>query len=754
MGESPGPVTGSGGRPAAAKIVVATSVALSFISFWRAAAIVLADLASSAFYAGGITEQAIGKSAPWFVLGVMLFSYAVRNIYIESSSMFVRGGVYVVVRRAMGPTLAKLSVSALVFDYILTGPISGVSAGQYLAGMLNELGELVHSDFRFDVNLTACAFAAAVTIYFWRKNIIGIHESSGKALRIMQINTVMVGLLLLWCPISILLQGKFRLPAGPLPENLSFGKEALGWLEGTSLPSIGAIAVVVAFGHAILSMSGYETLAQVNREIAHPKVRNLLRAGTVIFVYSFVFASAVPFFGSMLIPDDARPQYLNNLIGGIAMHLSGPHALRLAFHVFVVIVGMLILSGAVNTSFIGANGILNRVAEDGVLTDWFRRPHRRYGTTHHLIHMVLVFQLATILASRGNLLLLGEAYAFGVLWSFVMKGLGTLLLRFKEPEGREWKFPLNLRLRSTEVPAGLGLTVFVLFVMAISNLLTKQVATISGALFTLAFFILFTLSEQINKRRASHHAKGLEMFNLEHQPEVSGEAVNARPGCVVVSVRGNTLAHLEHTLARTSSRKHDIVVLSIRPVTPAGSGEHSLEEQQIFGKYETALFTRVVALAEKAGKHVDLAVVPGVNPFDAMVQTAAKLQASRLVTGRSAKMSSDELARHIGVAWERLPQPRPSLSLEIFVPGEESKYYNLGPHPPRLWPEDLDMLHALWLRLADDGLGSRLHHRDVVGIALRRLQEDLRGEKRDEVMREFQKQILKSSDPTKPAGSA
>src|ERR1700712_4933539 len=132
-------------RPAGAststKVVVATTVMLSFISFWRAAAIVLSDLASSAYYVGGIAETAIGKSAPWFILGIMLFSYAVRAIYVESCSMFVRGGVYKVVHEAMGGTLAKVSVSALMFDYILTGPISGVSAGLYLAGLLNETGE-------------------------------------------------------------------------------------------------------------------------------------------------------------------------------------------------------------------------------------------------------------------------------------------------------------------------------------------------------------------------------------------------------------------------------------------------------------------------------------------------------------------------------------------------------------------------------------------------------------------------------------
>src|SRR5215217_3624489 len=182
-----------------AKVVVATTVALSFISFWRGAAIVLSDLASTMFYVGGIAEQAIGRAAPWFVIGVMLFSFAVRSIYMESCGMFVRGGVYVVVRDSMGPFMAKLSVSALVVDYVLTGPISVVSAGLYLGRLLNEISELMHQDFRLEPNHFAAFFGVVVTIYFWWSNIKGIHESSGKALRIMQVTTVMVVALFIWC---------------------------------------------------------------------------------------------------------------------------------------------------------------------------------------------------------------------------------------------------------------------------------------------------------------------------------------------------------------------------------------------------------------------------------------------------------------------------------------------------------------------------------------------------------------------------
>src|SRR6478736_2475082 len=145
---SPGDPAGSTSRrlARAAQVIVVGSVMFTFISAWRTAAVVLCDVASTAYYIGGIVEQSIGPAAPWFILAVMLFSYAVRSVYIESCALFVRGGVYKVVKEALGGFLAKLSVSALMFDYILTGPISGVSAGQYIMGLILQFINLASPD--------------------------------------------------------------------------------------------------------------------------------------------------------------------------------------------------------------------------------------------------------------------------------------------------------------------------------------------------------------------------------------------------------------------------------------------------------------------------------------------------------------------------------------------------------------------------------------------------------------------------------
>ncbi len=729
--------------PSTAKVVVATTVALTFISFWRGAAIVLSDLASTVFYVGGAAEQAIGKSAPWFVLAVMLFAFAVRSIYMESCGMFVRGGVYVVVRDSMGPTMAKISVSALVVDYVLTGPISSVSAGQYLGRLLNEIMELLHQPFRIDPNSFAMVFGVAVTVYFWWSNIQGIHESSGKALRIMQITTLMIVVLLVWCPLTLLMRGA-ELPPAPTPENLKFTETSLGWLDGTFWPNLAAVAIVIAFGHSLLAMSGFETLAQVYREIAYPKLRNLRLTANIVCAYALVGTGVITLFAVMIIPDAVRKNYYDNLIGGLAMSLAGPYLLRLTFHVFVVIVGVLILSGAVNTSIIGANGVLNRVAEDGVLLDLFRKPHRRFGTTSRIITLIALMQVATIVASRGDTYLLTEAYAFGVIWSFFLKGLGVLTLRFQRHD-QEYRTPWNLRLAGKELPLGLGLTTTILFLVAVANLFTKQAATVYGISCTLVLLALFFISERVNARKRGSKEKALEEFNLEYQPQASATTIHARQGCIVIAVRDyHRMFHLKKVLDKTNLRRHDMVVMTIRPIS-TGAGEYDLTEAQIFSAYEKELFSHVVELAEKEGKPVELLVVPAVNPFDALVQTAANLKASRLVTGVSARMTSEELARRIGLAWERLAEPRHAFSLEIITPDRPSTYVNLGPHPPRLWPQDVDRLHELWLKLSgDDRLGWKLHHRDVVGVALRRLEQELESPGRDQVLSELMKEVRKS----------
>src|SRR5712692_1819908 len=722
----------------AARVLIASSAMLAFISFWRAAAVVLNDMGSSAFYAGAIAEGFVGKTAPWFVLAIMLLSYAVRAVYIESRSMFVRGGVYRVVKEAMGGMLAKFSVSALMFDSILTGPISGVSAGLYLVGLLNELLHYAHLNVTLPMNGGAAVFAVLVTLYFWRENIKGIPESSEKALRIMYVTTVMVVLMLGWCLYTLWVRGA-HLPPWPHLSNLAYSTGAhggaLGWLHNTSLPyTIGFVGILIGLGHSVLAMSGEETMAQVYREIEHPKLRNLEKAGFVIFAYSLIFTAGVAFFSVMIVPDSARSNFFDNPIGGLTMYLVGPISLRLIFRAFVVVVGVLMLAGAVNTAIVGSNGVLNRVSEDGILPQWFRKPHSRFGTSYRILNLVVVLQLATIILSRGDIFLLGEAYAFGVMWSFSMKGLAVLVLRYKEPGKREFRVPLNFHIGKTEIPLGLALITLTLIALCGINLFTKEVATISGIAFTIIFFAVFEISEKVTRKRASERAE-LDQFNIEAGDNLTPQALGVRPGNVLVMIRNyNTLYNLAATLDRVDPHNQDVVALHLRFLGRADAGEYELEPEQLFSSEEQTLFTRALALAEKKGKTIHLAVAGATEKWDAILRSAQSLESSVVVLGASPNRPLTEEARIAGLAWERLSEPKPQLTLAVYTPTGQEQVFYLGPHAPHLTPKEVDLLHGIWLELSNDVAPEEIHHHDVVHFALEELRKELSDSQRQDVV--------------------
>jgi amino acid transporter len=727
-----------GASSPAARVLVASSAMLAFISFWRVAAIVLNDMGSSAFYAGAISEHFIGKTAPWFVLAIMLLAGTVAALYIESCGMFVRGGVYRVVKEAMGSTLAKFSVSALMFDYILTGPISGVSAGLYLMGLLNEL--LQHSHMRIlPMNAGAAVFAILVTIYFWWENVKGIPESSEKALRIMYVTTIMVVTLVGWCCYTLWVKGG-HLPPWPHLRNITYltGDHggALGFLKHSSWPhTIALIGILIGLGHSVLAMSGEETMAQVYREIEHPKLPNLKKAALVIFIYSLVFTAGVAFFSVMIIPDSVRANFQDNPIGGLAMYLVGPLSLKLVFRAFVVVVGVLMLAGAVNTAIVGSNGVLNRVSEDGILPEWFRKPHRKFGTSYRILNLVVALQLLTIILSRGDIFVLGEAYAFGVMWSFSMKGLAVLVLRYKEPGKREYRVPLNFRIGNTEIPVGLALITLTLIALCTINLFTKEVATISGVAFSIIFFAVFEISEVVTRKRASAHAE-LDQFNLEAGDDLTPKALGVRPGNVLVMVRNyNTLYSLGSTLDRVDPRKQDVIALHLRFLGRASGGEYELQPEQLFSTEEQILFTRALGLAEKKGKPIHLAVAGATDKWEAVLKAAQSLQSSVVVLGASPNRPVTEEARIAGLAWERLPDPKPQLALVVYFPGGQEHVFYLGPHAPHLTPKEIDLLHSIWLELSNDVAPEEIHHHDVVHYALERLKQDLSDSEREEVLR-------------------
>jgi hypothetical protein len=393
--------------------------------------------------------------------------------------------------------------------------------------------------------------------------------------------------------------------------------------------------------------------------------------------------------------------------------------------VFVVVVGFLILSGAINTSIIGSNGVLNRVSEDGVLTDWFRRPHRKYGTSYRIVNLVTGLQLLTIILSRGDVYALGEAYAFGVIWSFTFNALAMLVLRFKYHGERGWKVPPNLRIAGIEIPIGLGCVFIALLSIATTNLFTKSVATKAGIVFSIVFFAMFTISEKINRRKFAHAEEHMkEHFQLMQQETIDRKTVDVRPGNVLVTVRDyNTLNHLNWALEHTDTQDQDIVVMEAR-LTSYGSAERDLAMEQIFSDYEQTLFTKTVSIAENYGKTISLLVVPARDVYSAIVQTANSLESAAVVAGLSSKMTGEEQAFRVGEAWEAAPEPKRQFVFHIVRPDNSVETYRIGPHTPTMKSEDVHLVHKLWLDVKQYPGTEEIHHSDIVTLALTRLARD------------------------------
>jgi len=397
-----------------------------------------------------------------------------------------------------------------------------------------------------------------------------------------------------------------------------------------------------------------------------------------------------------------------------------------------VLVGFLILAGAANTAIVGSGGVLSRVSEDGVLPAWFRRPHRRFGTSYRIINTIVGLQLLTIALSRGNVYLLGEAYAFGVVWSFAFKALAVLVLRYTEPGHREWKVPLNVQIGRVELPIGLALITVVLFSVAIINLFTKQVATISGLTFTLILYVCFVASERTTARRRAHTAE-LDQFQLLPSEQIAEGGVDVGPGSVLVPVRDyNTLNHLAAALREVHAR--DLVVMTVRVMRGPDAGSEGFQAAELFTDYEQLLFTKVVSVAEREGRPVKLLIVPGNDPFAAIAQTAFRLHSSEIVMGQSAKVPAAEQSRLLGEAWDRIDGSR-ARQVRVVIHGADGhrEAFSLGVHAPELTPEDLDLIHELWLE-AYKTIGPQVHHRDIVKAALQEFAAGLTAGSREAIL--------------------
>ena len=690
------------------------------VSVWRATARALVDLGPAAFFVGGVAWASVGPSAPWSVLAAVAMSAAMRAVDVEGRALFVPGGLYGSVRDTLGRIPAKIAAAALLVERLLLGPLAAIVAGHYAVAF----GRTLVGATPGGVGETAPMSIAIVLLgAVWWMQRQGRPVPDRALSRAVGASVAVLASVAVWGAATAWIHGA---PWPPLhvPTGFSFGASAGRpfWMAAV------VASLATGLGRALPALGGVNVLSQIALDLEQPRIKNLQRTARLVGAFGLLVTAVLAFVLVAVVPDGQVDRWVNAPLAGVALHLAGPAWLRFGCLIAIVCAAAVFLSATVRSSAAGSHGVLTRLVDAGVLNPALRTLDLRFGTPARIINVTGVAQIAIVLASGGQVVWIARAYAVGLVWSAVLKTAALVRFRFLRAGDRAYRVPVNLTLGGREWPIGLLLVTALLAISGLSLLLMLDAASIVGAAMIAGLTGLLVVSERATAGHAARGSSDLDDFQLLPSGDADLAHVEARPGNLLVTVRRpHTLTHLTAALRAAGDR--DVVVMTVRlvgvdvPDDPAVNPRTTDDERR--------LLSAVVALAEREARPVRLLIVPGVNVFDAIIETARQLQSAEIHSGESETLSADDQARLLGEAWERVPGTRGAdVRLVVHHPRGSAAAYHLGAHAPAFNPEDFDVIHRLWLDAAR-AVGPHVHHRDVVRAALTHMEQQLSGPDRN-----------------------
>jgi amino acid transporter/nucleotide-binding universal stress UspA family protein len=416
---------------------------LGFLLAW---AVVFADIGTSIYYVPGILFVESGSRSPSpaaaFVLATGLVFILLSFKYVEVSARYPDGGgVVSVASDAFGPMVGCLGGILICVDYFLTGAISSVSGLQYLSGMFPHLEPwIVH-------------ISCGAVIFLGCLNVIGIRESAGLT-AVLAVSSLIVNLIVAGVVSVQLDQAQWH---RVLDQFLSI--RALPWKP-----------TIIGFASSWLAFSGLESISQLAPALREPRHQTAMRAMLLVIAGILLTSPIITAFETALLDAaTVKPERFLFELGG---HF-GPSALKIA----IVLTAATLLMGAANTAIIGCYHVFLALVRLGFLPAWLAERSRRFSTPHRAIFISVAVPVAVIICSRGDMDLLGELYAFGLLGAFSLTSVGLDRIRWQE--------------RARTVGFYLGLFTSSLILMSWGvNLVHKKLATIFGGSVTLVGFAL------------------------------------------------------------------------------------------------------------------------------------------------------------------------------------------------------------------------------------------------------------------------
>ena len=711
-------------------IVLATSALLSYTSASRAAALALPELAFAAFFIGGVLRATAGPAGPWFVVIAALLALAIRRLDLESWTLFIPGGLSGRVERAFGPRAATAATAVVIIERLLLSALACVVFGHYLATILFAATGYARFLRNATVSDLATFIALALLVWLWLRARRGHLLTSAQRARHVWFGVGVLVVLLVWAGIVALVRAGWSgvSPAAPLdpggapPEFWRGPGASVGWF---------IVAALAAFGRAAPAIGVADSIPRAAHELEPPRIEGLRRTVAITSAAALLLTGGLSIAALALVPP-GHPWLSTAPLAALGQAL-GPSWLRMPLALIVIAAAALILGQTTRAGLWGAETALVRLAERTTISERLKQQHPRFGTFTYAIDVGVTIAALAIIVSGARVVWLASAYATAVLWTLMFQTAG--LARLRKAAG--------------EPASGVRIIAGLLTAGAIAMLVHADGGAIGATATLLSVAVLLALRTRPTAVEPAE--TGVAESDLLPSAQLSVEQLAPSPASIVVPVRNpHLLAHL--VAALRSPRGHDIVVMTVRIIgTDAGD---EAGDETVPTPNERLLFSRVLALAERHARSVRLVIVPARNVFDAVVSTVIRLQASDVYVGESSTIAADTQARLLGEAWERADAPHMHVRLAVYRRSGRIDAYHLGPHAPELSTRDFDLIHRIWLD-AVKGVGSNLHHHDIVRAALTKMAEQLNGPQREEALQAIRSvarpaeelaQVLRSRD--------
>jgi magnesium transporter len=701
------------------RVVLSTKPLLSFMSVSKATALALAELGVAMFFVAGVSRSFIGDAAPWFVLAACALSAFVRTIDIESWAFFIPGGLIGRCDRAFGPRVASLAAAAALTERLLLIAMACVLCGQYAVSF----GAAWMAEWSVTARLTVqelVVVGATVLIgLLWARYRLGFFLPSAAVARAIWVAVGIIGALLV---------------AG-----------GVTWLRGTTsiLPRPFALTPIGGTGNSFLDwflllaggftlvlpiLGGGDALARAAHEFAPPRLHALRRTSFFVVLFVFALTALSSFLFVAVVPAGQASIWANTPLSGLAQHLLLPGWMRAIMIVLVPAAALVMLLPAAYTALEDTEQLLRRLSTERILPAQLGGNSSGGEGTINCFNIAAGGAVLVTFASGAQISWLSRAYGIAIAATLLLKVASLLRLRKIHHEPPPFSAPFNLRVSGREVPVGL-ITVCALVSLAVlAMLLRGDIPSFAAASLIGGLGLVMAAGR---RKAGSRIAVEEEPFELSTSPDISLGEVQVRPDNVLVCVRHpHSLAHVVAALHEAGDR--DVVVVTARLLgvdidEDAGGNAASTREERY-------LFSRAAAVTERYSRPVRFLIVPAHNVFDGIIAVAVRLHSSEVHVGESSSLSTDDQGRLLGEAWEKAEKPKSQhLRLVIHRDSGRTEAYHLGAHPPSLTPNDLDLIHRVWLDVVK-AVGPHLHHHDVVRAALTQMEQQLSGPQREDAL--------------------